>query len=98
MSTGRRIRWVVLAAMLVGGLSWLVRSIVGLSRSANQYGRTVTRAQWSTSVPSALYEHAARADQKDWGISVMTAVALVAFTLVMMFIHAFLRDPRKESR
>jgi hypothetical protein len=96
VSTARRIRWVLLLAVLVSAVAWLVRSIVGLSRSANNYGNRVIKAEWSTSRPSAALEHTLRASQDDWGRSTMIAVAAIAATLIIMFIHAFLHDPRSE--
>jgi hypothetical protein len=96
VSIARRIRWIVLFAMLVGGVGWLVISIIGLSRSANAYGNMVVKHEWSETRPSDGFRHAMQTSQDDLARHVMIAVALVAFTLVMMFINAFLRDRRTD--
>jgi hypothetical protein len=86
----------VLLAMLVGGLSWLVISVVGLSRSANAYGNMIVKHEWSETRPSDGFRHSMQTSQDDLARHVMIAVALVAFTLIMMFVNAFLRDRRSE--
>jgi hypothetical protein len=87
---------VLLFATLIGGLSWLVISVIGLSRSANARNTTVVAHTWAETRPLDGFRQPVQTTQNDLARNVMIAVAIVAFTLVMMFVHAFLRDRRTE--
>ncbi len=97
--TVRRIKWLVLFVALVITLTWLITSIVGLTRSATEYHvRVLLPQQQDTTRASTTEQRRLTSAQNRWGISAMFAVAAVALILVLMFVHGFLYDRRAELR